>query len=153
MTERADALANRSERQNEEMMKFLLGLEESDLDVPTQDPGGETVGGVLEHLAEGYAQLDDWEGSGPAAEPEAEHHHDDHGHTHADGTTHSHAPTPTRENGTRARLPRLVEVIGRGGALGVSRLKAMTDEQLDSVPPASPGMASGSEPMIDVSRG
>lgn len=142
MSVRGEQLAARSEKQNEEMNTFLASLTDADLAAPTSDPGGTTVGAVLAHIAEGYEQLAGWDDAGADA---GEHEHD-HPHEHPHEHPHDHGSSGGRFGTVAALIP----VLDGGGKLGVERVRAMTDAELDAVPPANPGVASGSEPMVDV---
>lgn len=162
MSVRGEQLAARSEKQNEEMNAFLASLTDTDLAAPTSDPGGATVGAVLAHIAEGYEQLAGWDDAGADAGDEGHDQPHDHGHDHPHEHEHEHGHDHPHEHGHDhphehgagsgkfSTVAALVPVIDGGGKLGVERVRAMSDAELDAVPPASPGVASGSEPMVDV---
>jgi len=114
----------KASRQLDEMVEFFGTLDEADLRNPcpdddTGDSAGDTVGAVAAHMAQGYHFLGRFlqaEGyvSGPPSTGN-KHSHD-----------HGHAPEALPD--IRDRLT--------GGKAPIGLLADLTDEQLDSVPPA-----------------
>ena len=122
MSERGARLMAKAQRQLSEMIEFFGTLDEADLRKPcteesAEDSPGETVAAVAAYTAEGYHHLGRFlEAAGYVSGiPET-------------GNGHGHGHVPEALPDMRDRL-----VVGKSliGLLG-----DLTDEQLDSVPPA-----------------
>jgi hypothetical protein len=132
MSERGTALMTKASRQLDEIAAFLGTLNEADLGKPCADAsagdtvdaaaahrGGDTVGATAAHMADGYDHLGrllQTAGCVPGSPTTAGHHR------------HHHARVPEALPDLRARLV--------GGKARIALLADLTDEQLDSVPPA-----------------
>jgi DinB superfamily len=127
MSERAEQLAAQLDTELTRMVEFLCGLTESQIDAPCKDPQGDTIRHVLAHLREGTDQVVAWARNASGA---------GHGHSHS----HS-GDRPT------ADLQQTVAVLRDGQETIVAAVRRLTDEQLDAVPPASPGLADGATPV------
>lgn len=120
MGERGARLMAKAERQLSEMIEFFGTLDEADLRKPciegsAEDSPGETVAAVAAHTAEGYHHLGRFLGAAGYVPgiPET-------------GNGHGHVPEA---------LPDMRDRLAAGKAL-TGLLGDLTDEQLDSVPPA-----------------
>jgi hypothetical protein len=142
MSERGNQLAIKSERSYAALIAFLSDLTAADLRLPCDDPVGDTVGAVIGHLAEGAEATMTWGATilhgtpGTGGEAAAEHGHG-HGHGHvvvADA----------------AALDDAVALFNRVGTAAVSLLRFLTDEQLDTVPAAAPGLSDGKMNLAEV---
>jgi hypothetical protein len=129
MSARGTDLMTKASRQLDEIAEFLGTLNEADLSRPCPDestgdavahPGGDTVGATAAHMADGYDHLGrllQAAGHGPGSPTTTGHHR------------HDHARVPEALPDLRARLV--------GGKARIAPLADLTDEQLDSVPPAA----------------
>jgi hypothetical protein len=138
MSERGTALMTKAGRQLDEIAAFLGTLNQADLAKPCADGSagdtvdaaaahraGDTVGATASHMADGYDHLGrllPTTGYVPGSQPGGDHHSHDHSHDH------DHARVPEALPDLRARL--------MGGKARIALLADLTDEQLDSVPPA-----------------
>jgi hypothetical protein len=132
MSARGIDLMTKASRQLDEIAEFLGTLEETDLGKPCADEsagetvgaagahgGGDTVGETAAHMADGYDQLGrllQTTGYVPGSPTTGDNH------------KHDHARTPEALPDLLARLV--------GGKARIALLADLTDEQLDSVPPA-----------------
>jgi hypothetical protein len=152
VSERAEQLATRLDRELSRMIGFVSGLTESQLDAACTDPQGGTVRHVLAHLREGTDQVVAWAASvsagpsnggsaAPAAPAEHAHSHS-HPHSHAHG--HSHPAGADQPAGDMAQT---VAQLRDGGSVIVGAVRGLSDQQLDQVPPATEGLADGATPL------
>jgi hypothetical protein len=137
MSERGNALAAKAEKSYADLIEFLQSLNEADLTAPCEDPSGKTVGAVAGHLAEGAEQLFSWgatvlHGGGPTGAAPSGHSHD------------------TAVLSTTTQLNDAVALFNRAGTAAISLLRFLTDEQLDSKPPAAEGISDGSATLAEV---
>jgi hypothetical protein len=152
VSERGDQLADRTEQQISEMIEFLTGLTESDLNAPCRNEGaGSTVGSVAVHIAEGYGQATRVLRAagflmGKAAGGPAQAFAHLHGHGPAHGHSHGHDHPVD-----------LQETIGRlkdDGMTAANLLRGLTDEQLDStLPPIAARFADVTKPLGKIIEG
>jgi hypothetical protein len=159
MSERAEQLATQLDTELSRMVEFLTELTSAQLAAPCKDPQGESVRHVLAHLREGTEQVVTWATSAGGDQHHA-HGHDHahghghahaHGHPHGHGHAHSHEPpglaAGDQPDEPSAELTQTVAVMREGQAVIVSAVRRLSDEQLDAVPPPSPGLADGATPM------
>jgi hypothetical protein len=109
----------KASRQLDEIAEFFGTLGEADLRKPCPDRAGDTVGAAAAHMAEGYHYLGRFlQAAGYVPGPP--------------GTGHIHGRGPA---------PGLSDMLDRlpGGRIPIGLLADLTDEQLDSVPPAGSG--------------
>jgi hypothetical protein len=124
MGERGTWLMVRADSQLSEMIEFFGTLDEANLRKPCADESavdsaGDTVGAVAAHMAEGYHHLGRFlQATGYVPGPPVT------GHNH--GHDHGHAP---------AALPDIRDRMS-GGKAPIGLLAYLTDEQLDTLPPA-----------------
>lgn len=127
MSKRGTALMAKASRQIDEMAEFIGALDEADLRKPfPKDAAGSSVGAVAAHAAEIYHYLGRFlrdTGYVPGSPATGNSHGDDHGHAAPEAPPH---------------LPDLLDRL-TGGKAPISLLGDLTDEQLDSVPPAGSG--------------
>jgi hypothetical protein len=131
MSERGTDLMTKANRQLDEIAEFLATLDEADLGKPCDERaeetvgvagahrGGDTVGDTAAHMADGYNHLGrllQTTGHAPGSPTTGDHHR------------HDHARTPEALPDLLARL--------RAGKARIALLADLTDQQLDSVPPA-----------------
>jgi len=124
MGERGTRLMEKANGQLSEIIEFFGTLDEADLRKPCADESaehsaGDTVGAVAAHMAEGYHHLGRFlqaAGYVPGQPAAGNNHGHDHGHA------------PEALPGIRDRLT--------AGKVPLGLLADLTDEQLDSVPPA-----------------
>jgi hypothetical protein len=132
MSERGTRLMAKADRQLSEMIEFFGTLEEADLHKPcpdesAEDSAGDTVGAVAAHMAQGYHFLGKFlqaEGYVPGSPPTG--NRKGRGHRYRPGHGRTFPP---------AALPDVVDRLTAGKA-PIGLLADLTDEQLDSVPPA-----------------
>ena len=132
MSERGTRLMAKADRQLSEMIEFFGTLEEADLHKPcpdesAEDSAGDTVGAVAAHMAQGYHFLGKFlqaEGYVPGSPPPG--NWKGRGHRYRPGHGRTFPP---------AALPDVVDRL-TGGKAPIGLLADLTDEQLDSVPPA-----------------
>ncbi len=125
MTERSTGIASRVEQSYADLIRVVSGLTAAELAVTCDDHGGETVGAVVAHLADGARQVLAWVSGSP---PDGDDHH---GHDHAD--------------------PAEVTALLRQSAdTAIGLLGGLTDEQLQAVLPAAAGIADGNTPLEQV---
>ena len=132
MSERGTRLMAKADRQLSEMIEFFGTLDETDLRKPCPDEGaedsaGDTVGTVAAHMAQGYHFLGKFlqaEGYVPGSPPTG--NRKGRGHRYRPGHGRTFPP---------AALPDVVDRLTAGKA-PIGLLADLTDEQLDSVPPA-----------------
>jgi hypothetical protein len=130
MSARGTALMTKASRQLDEISEFLGTLDEADLGRPCPEEstvdaaaahrGSDTVGATAAHMADGYEHLGrllKTAGYVPGSPTTAGYH------------GHDPARTPEALPDLRARLV--------GGKARIALLADLTDEQLDSVPPAA----------------
>jgi len=116
MSQRGTALMDKASRQIDEIGALFAALGEADLARPSLERPGRTVGEEAAHIAEGYhfmgrfLQSAAYLTGGPAG-----------------GGVHGRGIAPTL-SGLRERLAE--------GRAAIGKLVDLTDEQLDSVPPA-----------------
>lgn len=124
MSERGTRLMAKADSQLSEMIEFFGTLDEADLRKPcpdesAEDSAGDTVGAVAAHMAKGYHHLGRFlQATGYVSGPPAT------GNNHG----HDHEPAPEALSDIRDRLT--------GGKAPIGLLAYLTDEQLDSLPPA-----------------
>jgi hypothetical protein len=124
MSERGTRLMAKADGQLSGMIEFLGTLDEADLrrpcaDESAEDSAGDTVGAVAAHMAEGYHHLGRFlQAAGYVPGPPAT------GNNH--GHDHGRAPEALPE--MRDRLT--------GGRAPIGLLAELSNEQLDSLPPA-----------------
>ena len=124
MSERGSLLMERADRQLSEMIEFFGTLEEADPRKPCPDESavdspGDTVAAVAAHTAQGYHHLGRFlqaAGYVPGLPATGRDHSHDHGHA-------PEALPEMRDRLSDAKAP-------------ICLLADLTDEQLDSVPPA-----------------
>jgi hypothetical protein len=132
MSERGTRLMAKADRQLSEMIEFFGSLDEADLRKPcpdesAEDSAGDTVGAVAAHMAQGYhflgkfLQADRHVPGSPATG-----NRKGRGHCYRPGHGRTFPP---------AALPDVVDRL-TGGKAPIGLLADLTDEQLDSVPPA-----------------
>jgi len=132
MSERGTRLMAKADRQLSEMIEFFGTLDEADLHKPcpdesAEDSAGDTVGAVAAHMAQGYhflgkfLQADGYVPGSPATGNRKRR-----GHRYRPGHGRTFPP---------AALPDVVDRL-TGGKAPIGLLAHLTDEQLDSVPPA-----------------
>ena len=132
MSERGTRLMAKADRQLSEMIEFFGTLDEADLDKPCPDEGaedsdGDTIGAVAAHIAQGYHFLGKFlqtEGYVPGSPSTG--NRKGRGHRYKPGRGRTFPP---------AALPDVVDRLTAGKA-PIGLLADLTDEQLDSVPPA-----------------
>lgn len=129
MSERGTASMTKASRQLDEMAAFCGALDEEDLRKPClKDDAGSTVGAVAAHMVEIPAYLGQflWATGYVTGSPTT-------GDSHSHGPNHRHAGSEV--------LPDLPDLMGRlsDGKSSISLLAGLTDEQLESVPPAGSG--------------
>ena len=125
MSERGTRLMAKADGQLAEITEFFGTLDETDLrkscpDESAEHSAGDTVGTVAAHMAEGYRHLG-WFLRATGYVPGPPSTGNNHGHEH------SRAPDV---------LPDMRDRLA-GGKVPIRLLADLTDEQLDSVPPAS----------------
>ena len=125
MSERGTELMTNASCQLDEMAEFFGTLDEADLRKPCPDEAGDgagdTVGAAAAHMAEGYHLLGRFlqaTGYVPGSPVT--------GNSPGHGRCHGHAP---------AALPDVLDWL-ISGKVPIGLLADLTDEQLDSVPPA-----------------
>ena len=161
MSGRAEMLATKLDREMFGMADFVSGLDESQLSAACGDPMGATVAHVLRHLREGTDQVLGWaatvsggQAAAGAGGPGSGHDHAGHdhaghdhaGHDHAghDHAGHDHAGHDHAGVGDAAETAAAL----RAGATTLGAvIRGLSDEQLDHVPPPSPGLADGATPL------
>jgi hypothetical protein len=128
MSERGTRLMAKADRQLSEMIEFFVTLDEADLRKPCpEDSAGDTVGAVAAHMAQGYHFLGRFlQADGYVAGSPATGNRKGRGHRYRHGHGRTFAP---------AALPDVVDRL-TGGKAPIGLLADLTDEQLDSVPPA-----------------
>jgi DinB superfamily len=139
VSERSERLAAKADEQITDLLGFLAGLSEADLQIPCHDDlGGSTVGTVAAHIVDGYSKaagflqvagfLTGTRTERPSAAAMA------HGHGHV-----------------RVGSPReMAEVLERDGKAAIDLLRDLTDEQFDAVPPAIGTIADGVKTLGEV---
>jgi DinB superfamily len=162
MSERAEELAARLDTELSRMIEFLSGLTDSQLDAACKDPQGATVRHVLAHLREGTEQVVVWAanvaakrsgaGNDPSnANEDGSNANLDRSNGNGDrssGGAAAHHPAPSvPSDQPNAELEQTVTQLRDGGAVIVGAIRGLTDQQLDFVPPASPGLADGATPL------
>lgn len=130
MNERGTELMTKASRQLDEMAEFFGTLDEAELRKPCPDEGagdgpGDTVGAVAAHMAEGYHHLGRFlQATGYA--PGSPTTGNSHGQSRRHGLDRAQAPEAVSD---------VLDRLTRGKA-PIGLLADLTDEQLDSVPPA-----------------
>lgn len=122
MSERGTELMTKARRQLDEMIEFVGALGEADLHKPCRDDDSRnTVGAVAAHAAEIYQYLGRFlAATGYIPGPSVTENSHGHGHVASESPPH---------------LPELLDRLN-GGKTAIGLLAGLTDEQLDSVPPA-----------------
>ena len=132
MSERGTRLMAKADRQFSEMIEFFGTLDEADLHKPcpgesTEDGAGDTAGAVAAHMSQGYRFLGKFlQADGYVAESPATGNRKGRGHRYRLGHGRTFPP---------AVLPDMVDRL-TGSKAPIGLLADLTDEQLDSVPPA-----------------
>ena len=132
MSERGTRLMAKADRQLSEMIEFFGTLDKADLHKPcpgesTEDGAGDTAGAVAAHMSQGYRFLGKFlQADGYVAESPATGNRKGRGHRYR--PCHGRTLPP-------AVLPDMVDRL-TGGKAPIGLLADLTDEQLDSVPPA-----------------
>ena len=132
MGERGTRLMVRADRQLSEMIEFFGTLDEADLRKPcpdesAEDSTGDTVGAVASHMAQSYHFLGKFlQADRYLPESPATGNRKGRGHRYRPGHGRTFPP---------AALPDVVDRL-TGGKAPIGLLADLTDEQLDSVPPA-----------------
>ena len=132
MSERGTRLMAKADRQLSEMIEFFGTLDEADLHKPcpdesAEDSAGDTVGAVAAHMAQGYHFLGKFlQADGYVSGSPATGNRKGRGHRYRPGHGRTFPP---------ATLPDVVDRL-TGGKAPIDLLADLTDEQLDSVPPA-----------------
>ena len=132
MSERGTRLMAKADSQLSEMIEFFGTLDEADLHKPcpdesAEDSAGDTVGAVAAHMAQGYHFLGKFlQAEGYVPGPWATGNRKGRGHRYRPGHGRTFPP---------AALPEVVDRLTASKA-PVGLLADLTDEQLDSVPPA-----------------
>jgi hypothetical protein len=141
-----------------ELVDFFAGLDRSDLRTACADPNGATVAAVLEHLDEGYDQALGWlrlaaagalPAAGPPAVPAPADHGHDHPHPHEHPHPHDHEHPHDHDHGG-SDVAAATEHLRRGGEVWAEMVRGFTPEQLDLVPPATPGITDGTRSLGDI---
>jgi ubiquinone/menaquinone biosynthesis C-methylase UbiE len=128
VNERGTELMRKASRQLDEIAEFFGTLNDADLRKPCPgDSGGDTVGAVAAHMAQGYHFLGKFlQAGGYVPGSAATGNRKGRGHCYRKGHGCTFAP---------AALPDVVDRL-TGGKAPIGLLADLTDEQLDSVPPA-----------------
>ncbi len=132
VNERGTELMRKASRQLDEMAEFFGTLNDADLRKPcpdddTGDSDGDTVGAVAAHMAQGYHFLGKFlQADGYVLGSPAMGNRKGRGHRYRPGHGRTFPP---------AALPDVVDRL-TGGKAPIGLLADLTDEQLDSVPPA-----------------
>jgi len=150
LSSRTDEIIRNLDRANSELVEFLTDVTGPELQTPCEDPSGATVGAIVAHLHEGAPEVFGWlagvvAGSGtaaPAASAGGSHgreHGHDHGHEHGHGSQGSSGDPAAVIEMMRAGRPLIVDLVSR-----------LTDELLDSRPPAADGITDGTRTLAEV---
>ncbi len=132
MSERGTQLMAKADGQLSEMIEFFGTLDEADLRKPcpddsAEDRAGDTVGTVAAHMAQGYHFLGKFlQAEGYVPGSPATGNRRGRGHRYRPGHGRTFPP---------AALPDVVDRL-TGAKAPIGLLADLTDEQLDSVPPA-----------------
>jgi hypothetical protein len=140
-------------RQNVEMVELVEGATDEEFALACVDHGGNTVGEIAAHSAEGYEQTAAWlrritaRVAVPAVPAAAEHAHDHpHPHPHPHPHEHEHAAAAGVDRAATASRLRA------GGEAVLAEIGSLTEEELRIVPPASP-FADGTSTLDGALRG
>jgi hypothetical protein len=168
VSRRAEELASELDREFSRMIELVGGLSPHQVQAPCEDSQGQTVGAVLAHLREGTHLVVDWAaglaGAGvptPRAEVGAavhdhgnghRHEHVHHQHDDLHHAGHHEVPDQGRDDGghghgsaeVSGEVASTVDTLRSGGQAFVSTVRGLPDDQLDSFPPAVPGLTDGS---------
>jgi hypothetical protein len=128
VSERAGQLAARLDEQFADVIGLVSGLTRADVAAPCHDPQGHTVAGVLTHLREGTDLVLGWAavvtGQPIAARPDG-----------------AGAADPAAS--TAAALGHGQDELGRA-------IRALSDEQLDAVPPRAGELTDGTRKLHEI---
>ncbi|MBV9447174.1 MAG: DinB family protein [Streptosporangiaceae bacterium] len=134
MSEQAVHIATQIEQENARLTEFLSGLTAEELRAECGDHAGSTVAAVAVHLADGARQVLQWL-DGASGQP---------GQAPMAGTE------PQTHDGHDVSVAEVVELLKQSGAKSAAVVRALTDEQLGSVPPAADGISDGKTPLGEI---
>jgi hypothetical protein len=132
VTQRSNSIAARVEDSYADLIRVVSGLTPAQLAIPCDDHGGDTVGDVAAHLADGARQVLGWVAGSPPASTDG---------ASADEAGHDHAHVDPAE---------ITALLQRSADTAAGLLRGLTDEQLEAVLPAAPGIADGHTPLEQV---
>lgn len=135
MSERVDQIVAEFERRNAEAIEFISRLNESELTAPCDDPAGTTVGDTVAHLAHGVAPALQWVSVTLTGATDESTAAADGGHSHGHSDSHGDL------------VGEAVRQLRHWDQTMTSMLRELTDERLDSVPPAAEGITDGNTPL------
>lgn len=143
MIDHSNGLTAWAQHQHEEIVRLVGSTSDREYAAPCEDHSGTTVAQVGAHCAEGYEQVAVWlqrliDGTSPSTAP-------------ADLQAHPHLHPPP-DQGAPLGQADLVSRLRTGGEVVIGRLRVLTEEQLNVVPPASP-MADGTSRLETVLGG
>jgi hypothetical protein len=133
VSERGEQLAARLDEQFADVIGLVSGLKQTDLVTACHDPQGHTVGGVLAHLRDGTDLVLGWAAAVTGQPPAASGPGPANGERAADPTAAS----------TAAALRHGQDELGR-------TIRALTDEQLDIVPPSAGDLTDGTKQLHEI---
>ncbi len=149
MNAQATQLLGMADRQMSTLIGLLSGADDAALHRPCPDRetlGDGTVAAVAQHTADNYLRIAAWL-QATADNPEARSHArppghgitpilQTRGHGPPDHATSSHRERMDRYSAQRVDLPALLDQLSTARST-VGRIGELTDQQLDTVPPAS----------------
>ncbi|WP_433125697.1 DinB family protein [Micromonospora sp. CA-240977] len=143
MSTRNELLIDRFEQLNADLVAFVRDLSTEGLSAPSANGDGSTVGDEIAHLAKGAPEVLGWlvrtTDTGAPAPQHLHSHPHPHPHQHGSGQHENGAADGDLLAGMQESL---------GGAVDV--LRKLTDEQLDVVPPAAPGITDGTKSLYQI---
>jgi hypothetical protein len=142
VTQLSNSIAARVEDSYADLIRVVSGLTPAQLAIPCDDHGGDTVGDVAAHLADGARQVLAWvAGGSPASTDQASADGASADGASADGAGHDHPHVDPAE---------ITALLQRSADTAAGLLRGLTDEQLQAVLPAAPGIADGNTPLEQV---